>query len=396
MIVLLCESIRAFLKKEVYPLESRFLQKGFKSILPELIDLRQRVKAWGVWTPHLPKKYGGKGFSLVEFAKIGEEMGRTPLGHYIFNCQAPDIGNMELLIKYGTEEQKDKYLKPLIRGDIRSCFSMTEPAHAGSNPIWMSTTAVKQGHDYVINGHKWFTSAADGAAFAIVMAVTNETAKNSYLKCSQFLVPTNTEGFDLQRNIPIMGDVGEDYFSHSEIIYKNCRVTQANLIGEEGAGFALAQERLGWGRIHHCIRWVGICERVFEMMCSYAAQRQLSPHTLLANKQIIQHWIAECRADIQAARLMVFNAAEKIEQHGAHHAYEDISLVKFFVANVLKKVLDKAVQVHGSLGLTDDIVLSFWYRHERGAHIYDGPDEVHKSAVARRILKRFGVDINEE
>jgi len=395
MITSICDSIRAFLKKDVYPLEPRFLQEGFKSVLPDLIDLRKRVKAWGLWTPHLPKEYGGRGFSLVEFAKMGEEMGRSPLGHYIFNCQAPDIGNMEILINHGTEEQKNKYLRPLIRGEIRSCFSMTEPIHAGSNPILMSTTAVKQEGNYVINGQKWFTSAADGATFAILMAVTNEAAKNSYLKCSQIIVPSDTKGFHLQRNIPIMGDVGEDYFSHSEISYENCHVPQTNRIAEEGAGFALAQERLGLGRIHHCIRWIGICERAFEMMCSYAAHRRLSTHQLLANKQVIQHWIAECRADIQAARLMVLNVAEKLEQHDAHQIYEDISLIKFFVANVLEKVLDKAIQVHGALGLTDDILLSFWYRHERGARIYDGPDEVHKSTVARRILRKFGVEINE-
>jgi len=334
------------------------------------------------------------GLSLSEFARVSEELGRTPLGHYVFNCQAPDIGNMEILIENATADQKQVWLEPLIRGDIRSCFSMTEPEFAGSNPVWMSTAAVKEGSDYVLNGHKWFTSAADGAAFAVVMAITNPDAAKPHHRASQIIVPTNTPGFRLVRNIPVMGHEGEDYLSHAEIRYENCRVPQQNLLGQEGEGFTLAQQRLGPGRIHHCMRWIGICERAFEMMCSYAARRQLAPGQPLASRQIVQEWIAESRAEIVASRLMVLHAAEKIDKEGSRAARQEISLIKFFVAGVLHKVLDRAIQTHGALGLTNDSLLSYWYRHERGARIYDGPDEVHKSVVARMILKEYGVEIS--
>jgi len=388
----LVQKIRIFLAEEVYPLERDFLFKSFREILPILQQKRQQAKALGLWTPHLPAKHGGLGLSLGEFAHLGEEMGRTPLGHFVFNCQAPDIGNMEILLAHGSEEQKQTYLWPLIRGEIRSCFSMTEPEFPGSNPVWMNTTAVKDGDDYVINGHKWFTSSADGAAFAIVMAVTNPDAKSPHQRASQIIVPTNTPGFKLVRNISVMGHVGEDYPSHAEIIYENCCVPRKNLLGQEGGGFAMAQERLGPGRIHHCMRWIGICERAFEMMCSYAVKRQLAPDKPLAASDIIQTWIAESRAEINASRLIVLDTAHKIDREGAHAARDEISLIKFFVAGVLQKVLDRAIQVHGGLGVTDDTLLAYWYRQERAARIYDGPDEVHKITVAKRILRQFGFE----
>jgi alkylation response protein AidB-like acyl-CoA dehydrogenase len=333
------------------------------------------------------------GLSLLEFAHISEALGRSPLGHYTFNCQAPDVGNMEILHLFGTDEQQERFLQPLVQGDIRSCFSMTEPEHAGSNPVWMSTTAEKEGDDYVINGHKWFTSSADGAAFAIVMAVTNPDADSPYRRASQIIVPTNTPGFNHVRRIPVMGDAGADYFSHSEIRYENCRVSQSNLLGEEGGGFAIAQERLGPGRIHHCMRWIGICERALAMMCQRAAERELSPGQPLASRQTIQHWIGESAAEIHASRLMVLDAAAKIDQHGQRAARVEISIIKFYVAGTLQRVLDRAIQLHGALGLTEDTLLSFWSRHERAARIYDGPDEVHKSVVARQLLREYGVNI---
>jgi alkylation response protein AidB-like acyl-CoA dehydrogenase len=388
----LIQKIRAFLVAEVYPLEQDFLQRSFRELLPVLQGKRQQVKNLGLWTPHLPKEYGGLELSLAEFANLSEEMGRTPLGHFVFNCQAPDIGNMEILLAHGTAEQKQTYLLPLIRGEMRSCFSMTEPEFPGSNPTWMSTTAVKDGDDYVINGHKWFASSAEGAAFAIVMAVTNPEAASPHQRASQIIVPTNTPGFKLVRNIPVMGHIGDDYASHGEIVYENCRVPQKNLLGQEGAGFAMAQERLGPGRVHHCMRWIGICARAFEMMCEYAVKRQLAPGKPLAASDIIQAWIAESRAEINAARLMVLDTAQKIDREGAHAARDEVALIKFFVANVLQKVLDRAIQVHGGLGVTDDTLLAFWYRQERAARIYDGPDEVHKITVAKRILRKYGLE----
>lgn len=388
------EKIQAFIREEALPLEVDFLHRPFREMLPRLQEKRNQVKALGLWAPHLPKELGGQGYSLPEFARISEALGRTPMGHYLFNCQAPDIGNMEVLMAYGTQEQKDTWLSPLTRGEVRSCFSMTEPDYAGSNPAWMDTQARKEGGDYVIDGRKWFTSAADGAAFAIVMAITNPEAESPYARASQIIVPTNTPGFNRVRNIPIMGEAGEDYSSHSEIIYKKCRVPQKNLLGQEGKGFEIAQQRLGPGRIHHCMRWIGICERAFEMMCQRAATRLLAPDKPLGSRQIVQEWIAESRAEINASRLLVMQAAEKIEHEGSRAAREEISIIKFYVANVLQKVLDRAIQTHGALGITEDLVLSYWYRHERGARIYDGPDEVHKSVVARIHLKKYGVNIS--
>jgi acyl-CoA dehydrogenase len=383
---------QGFLNKEVYPIELGVINKPFRQSLSLLTSLREKAKAQKLWAPHLSNEEGGVGLNLVEFAQVSEVLGTSPLGHYIFNCNAPDIGNMELMHQFASTELKKKYLHPLMNGEIRSCFAMTEPEFAGSNPVNMATTARLEGNHYIINGHKWFTTAADGAAFTIVMAVTDAENKNPYLRASMVLVPMDTLGLETVRNISIMGDAGEDYFSHSELRFTNCKVPATNLIGEVGKGFALAQARLGPGRIHHCMRWIGICERAFDLMCTRAATRQLSENKYLGQQQIIQAWIAECRANINAARLMVLHTAYKMEKEGAKAAKEEISTIKFFVADVLMKTLDKAIQVHGALGITDDTLLSFWYRHERGARIYDGPDEVHKVSLAKGILKRYGME----
>ena len=385
-------SIRQIMVEEVLPLEPEFLTQPFRSLLPTLTELRLRVKELNLWAPHLPEIYGGVGLSLPEFAHVSEALGRSPLGHFVFGSQAPDVGNMEILMEHGTEPQKRTYLEPLANGDIRSCFSMTEPNLPGSNPTWMETSADKDGDDYVINGRKWFTTAADGAAFAIVMAVTNPDAESRYKRASQIVVPTDTPGFRIERNISVMGDPGEDYCSHSEVVYEDCRVPQSNLLGPEGAGFAIAQERLGPGRIHHCMRWIGICERAFDLMCTRACEREVAPGRTLGSRGNIMDWIAESRAEINAARLMVLQAADKIDEAGQYAARDEISLIKFYVADVLQRVVDRAIQVHGALGMTDDTPLAYWYREERAARIYDGPDEVHKMAVARRILKQYAAE----
>ncbi len=378
---------REFLEKHIIPLEQGAIYGSFRAHLPALHALRAKAKEMGLFAPHLPVSHGGLGLSLVEFASISEVLGTSPLGHYVFNCNAPDIGNMELMHQFASPYLQDTYLRPLERGEIRSCFAMTEPEHAGSNPVHMSTTAVRDGDEYVINGHKWFTSSADGASFTIVMAVTNPSVENKYARASMILVPLNTPGYRRIRNISIMGDEGEDYLSHSEVEFVNCRVPVSHLIGEEGSGFQLAQVRLGPGRIHHCMRWIGICERALGMMCDRAIERELNPGHSLSMQQTIQNWIAESAAEIKASRLLVLNTAHKIEKDGAKAAKEDISTIKFFVSDVLMKVIDRAIQVHGGLGITDDTLLSFWYRHERGARIYDGPDEVHKTVLAKSILK---------
>ncbi|MBW3468099.1 acyl-CoA dehydrogenase family protein [Arthrospiribacter ruber] len=378
-----------FVKTHIIPLEQEAVYGSFKAALPKLQELRQLAKKEGLFAPHLSKSDGGLGLGLTEFGRVSEILGKSPLGHYIFNCQAPDIGNMELMHQFASPQLQSKYLVPLQKGEIRSCFAMTEPQHAGSNPKHLSTTAVKVGNEYIINGHKWFTSSADGAAFTIVMAVTDPEHPNPYQRASMILVPLDNLGFKLVRNIPIMGDVGEDYMSHAEVRFEDCKVPVSNLIGKEGSGFSLAQERLGPGRIHHCMRWIGICERAIDLMCQRALSRELDPGKPLSGQQTVQNWIAEAVAEVKAARMLVLATAFRIEKEGAKAAKMDISTIKFFVSDVLMKTLDKAIQTHGALGITDDTILSFWYRHERGARIYDGPDEVHKSVLARETLKKY-------
>jgi alkylation response protein AidB-like acyl-CoA dehydrogenase len=382
-------TIAEFVREELQPLESDFVGKSFGELVPTLEEKRKQVKDLGLWAPHLPKAYGGLGLSLLDFGMIAEQLGRSPVGHYVFNCQAPDAGNMEILIEHATDEQRQTYLEPLARGDIRSCFSMTEPEFAGANPTMMGTTAEKDGDDYVINGHKWFTSSAEGSSFAVVMAVTNPDAESRYMRASQIIVPTDTPGFDLVRNISVMGEAGDDYASHAEILYDDCRVPISNRLGAEGAGFMIAQQRLGPGRIHHCMRWIGICERAFEMMCKRAATRELYPGTVLGDKQMVQAKIADSRAEIDAARMLVLRTAWQIDEEGQRAARIQISSIKFYVANILQNVLDRAIQIHGGLGLTDDTPLAWWFRHERAARVYDGPDEVHKSQVAKKELAKY-------
>ncbi len=381
--------VRRFVDQELIPLEPRFLTGEFRELVPTLAAKRAEVKALGLWAPFLPIEQGGMGLTLAEYAHVSEELGRSPIGPYAFNCQAPDVGNMEILMHYGTPEQQQTYLAPLANGAIRSCFAMTEPENPGSNPTLMDTTARKEGNDYVINGHKWFTTAADGAAFAIVMAITDPENESRHKRASQIIVPADTPGFQIVRNIKIMGEAGSDHNSHAEVRFENVRVPQCNLLGPEGAGFQIAQDRLGPGRIHHCMRWIGICERAFALMCQRATKRQLSSRAMLSDQQAVQHWIAESRAEINAARLLVLQAAWKIDREGAYAARVEISTIKFFVANVLQQVLDRAIQTHGALGMTDDTPLAHWYRHERAARIYDGPDEVHKWVVARQELRKY-------
>ena len=384
----LLDTLREFIDKEVMPLEPLLLNHEYDNLMAGLGERRKTAKSLGFWLPQIPREYGGMGLSLAEHGQVSEVLGRSLLGHYVLNCQAPDAGNMEILIGHGTHEQKEKYLMPLLAGDIRSCFSMTEPENPGSNPTWMSTTAVKDGDEYVVTGHKWFSTGAEGAAFAIVMAVTNPQAEK-YKRASQIIVPTDARGFRLVRKTSVMGERGAGWASHCEILYDHVRVPQGSLLGPEGAGFMIAQERLGPGRIHHCMRWLGICERAFDLMCEQAVRRELAPGHPLAEQQTVQSWVAESRAEINAARLMVLDAAHTMDEKGQHAAREEVGLIKFHVAGVLQRVLDRALQTHGALGMTDETPIAFWFRHERAARIYDGPDEVHKRSVAKRILQGY-------
>jgi alkylation response protein AidB-like acyl-CoA dehydrogenase len=387
----LLDRFRDFVEETVIPLERRFLAEGFHAVSPELEAARGEAKRLGLWAPQLPEAWGGRGLSLLEFGHVSEVLGRSPLGHYSVNCQAPDAGNLELLSEHGSEDQRQRWLGPLARGEIRSCFAMTEPERAGSNPVWMETTARRDGDTLVLDGHKWFASSADGAAFAVVMAVTEPEAP-PHERASMILVPTDTPGYRLVRNLPVMGEQGQGWASHGEVRLEECRVPAENVLGGWGKGFRMAQARLGPGRIHHTMRWLGICERAFDLLCRRAVEREIEPGVPLGTRQTVQTWVAESRAGIDAARLLVLDTAAKIDREGARAARVEISLIKFFVAGVLQDVLDRAIQAHGGLGMTDLTPLAWFFRHERAARIYDGPDEVHKAVVARRILQRYGLE----
>jgi alkylation response protein AidB-like acyl-CoA dehydrogenase len=381
--------VKEFMDSEVIPLEGEMLHGDPVTLDASVAMAQDKVRQMGLWAPNHPVEFGGLGLNMVDHGLLSEALGRSPLGHVIFGVQAPDAGNVEILHTHATEDQRERFLRPLVEGKIRSCFSMTEPEMPGSNPVMMGTTAIKDGPDYVINGQKWFTSSADGADFAIVMAVTNPDSP-PYQRASMILVPTDTPGFNLVRNVSVMGHAGSGHDSHAEIIYQSCRVPQSNLLGHEGAGFTMAQERLGPGRIHHCMRWLGIAGRSFDMMCQRANARMISPDgDTLADRQVIQHWAAELDAEIRGARLLTLHAAWKIDRDGAKAARDEISAIKFSVANTMLHAVDKAIQVHGALGVTDDMILSYWYRQERAARIYDGADEVHKTTLGRRILGRY-------
>lgn len=386
----LSADIGAWIDARVRPLEPTILAHGFAAVSAALDALRREAKERGFWTPFLPVELGGLGLTLLEYAPVSEVLGRSLVGHYVLNCQAPDVGNMELLHSHGTDEQKERFLLPLVRGEIRSAFAMTEPEHAGSNPVWLSTTATRDGDDYVIRGHKWFTTGFEGAAFCIVMAVTDPEAP-PYARASQILVPTDTPGLRWVRNLPVMGETGSGWASHAEIVFENVRVPTRFRIGAEGAGFLLAQERLGPGRIHHAMRWIGVAERAFDLMCARAVSREVAPGKPLGTRDTVQTWIAESRAEIDASRLLVLDTAERIDREGQMAARDAIAMVKFFVAEMLGRVLDRAIQIHGGFGMLDDTPLAWWYRHERAARIYDGPDEVHKASLAKRILARYGL-----
>jgi acyl-CoA dehydrogenase len=378
------EWMREFVKREVLPLEVVEADDGtFTRIVRSLQD---EVKKQGMWAAHLPPELGGQGFGQVKLGLMHEIDGMSPWAPTVFGNQAPDSGNSEVLAHFGTPEQKERWLLPLLDGKLRSAFSMTEPDHAGSDPVEMSTTAVLEGDEWFINGHKWFTSNGMIADFLIVMAVTDPTA-SPYERASMFLVPTDTPGVRRLRNIPTMAGEHERFgYGHSEIVYEDVRIPVESIIGRPGEGFKIAQLRLGPGRIHHCMRWLGQARRAFDILCERALQRQAFGGPL-AQKQSVQNWIADSAAEMQAARLMTLHAAWVIDRHGPAAARREIALIKFYGASVLHNVIDRAIQVCGSLGYSSDLPLEEMYRHARAARIYDGPDEVHRQSVARAILK---------
>lgn len=378
------EQVRAIMHDRVLPNEAA-LDREDDNADALVAELQAEVRAAGLWAPHVPPDAGGSGTGFLDYAYLNEQIGRTLWGQLVFGCQAPDAGNAEILHLFGTDEQKQRWLFPLVAGEIRSFFSMTEPEVPGSDPTTLRTRAVRDGDDYVIDGHKWFSSSAEGAAFGIVMAVTDPDA-DPHRRASQIVVPADTPGVEIVRAIPTMGHRGRNWSTHCEVTYTNVRVPAANLLGEQGAGFRIAQKRLGPGRIHHVMRWLGQMQRAFELMCTYALEREAFGEPL-AQKQTVQNWIADSYAEIQACRLTTLDAAHKID--AGDEARVEISAIKFSAARVLQDVIDRAIQVHGARGLTDETPLAHMAMMARAGRIYDGPDEVHRQVVARRILKAF-------
>ena len=374
---------RSFMEEHVYPNEGA-LDREDSSAQELLAELRARARAAGLWAPHLPPEAGGTGRGFLAYAHLNEEIGRVTWAQYVFNCQAPDAGNGEILHLFGSEDQKARWLAPLVEGDARSFFSMTEPEVSGADPTGLRTTAVLEGGEWVVNGRKWFSSGAEDAAFGIVMAVTEPEAEPRR-RMSQIIVPAGAPGVAIEP-VPVFGHRGRGWTTHCEVTYSDVRVPAENLLGQRGAGFLIAQKRLGPGRIHHVMRWLGQMQRAFELMCSRALEREAFGGPL-AEKQTVQNWIADSAAEIQACRLLTLDAAHKIDEE--RDARVEISLIKFYAADVLSRVIDRAIQVHGALGLTDRSPLSHMYAAARSAHIYDGPDEVHRMVVSRRILRAF-------
>jgi acyl-CoA dehydrogenase len=377
------EAYRAFMEEHVFPAEPALARED-EAADEVIVELRGRAKAEGLWAPHLPPEAGGTGAGFLAYADLNEEIGRSLWAQLVFNCQAPDAGNGEILHLFGTDEQKERFLRPLVAGETRSFFSMTEPEVSGADPTGLQTTAVLDGDEWVIDGHKWFSSGAEGAGFAIVMAVTDPAAE-PHRRASQILVPADSEGVRIEP-VTVSGHRGRGWSTHCEVWYSGVRVPAENVLGERGDGFRIAQKRLGPGRIHHVMRWLGQMQRAFELMCRYALEREAFGGPL-ADKQTIQNWIADSAAEIQACRFMTLDAARKID--AGDEARVEISLIKFYAARVLNDVIDRAVQVHGALGLTDRTPLAAMLAAARAGRIYDGPDEVHRMVVSRRILKDF-------
>jgi acyl-CoA dehydrogenase len=384
--------MRGFVRQEIWPLETLVDDLGWDGLERAVSPLQDEVKARDLWAAHLDPELGGQGFGQVKLGLMHEILGSCPIAPLVFGNAAPDSGNAEILALVGTSEQKDRYLYPLLAGDLKSAFSMTEPDTAGSDPTLLQTTAQRDGSEggWIINGHKWFSSNGSIADFLIVMAVSDPEAR-PHQRASMFIVDAGTPGVRIVRDVATMDHPHDSfgrYGNHAEILYEDVHIPSSALLGAQGAGFVIAQQRLYPGRIHHCMRWLGVARRAFDMLCERSLYRYAhgSP---LAGHQTIQNWIADSEAEMQAARLMTLHAAWKMDTEGVVAARRDIALIKFFGARVLHDVVDRALQAHGALGYSTDLPLEAMYRHARAARIYDGPDEVHRASVARQILRGY-------
>jgi len=391
------DRVQAFMAAHVMPVEDEAMRALDAEVGPGvaypaiLVELREQAKGEGLWNLFMPDEEYGPGLANWEYGLLCEDMGRSPVAPMVFNCSAPDTGNMEILAEYGSDEQKQRWLAPLLTDHVRSCFSMTEPETAGSDPTGLAARAVLDtrsgtgGDEWVLDGHKWFTSGYNGADVAIAMVVTDPDAA-PHKRASMVLVPIETPGFTGVRPVPVMGHSAGP--GHWEVTYEGVRVPEGNLLGPRGDGFAIAQARLGPGRIHHCMRAIGSAERAFELMCTRANERQAFGGPL-GEKQFVQDFVATSRIEIDAARLMVLHAAWKMDTEGKHAARQQISMIKVVAAQMHQAVCDRAMQVHGALGMSDDVPLALMWRQGRWLRIADGPDEVHKQSIARRELSRF-------
>ena len=377
------DKVRAFIHEEIEPAEEKMRRDN--TWREGIIELRKRAKQRGLWNPHMPAEFGGVGLGPMAMAMVSAECGRNRIASFVLNCQAPDEGNMHTMLHFATPEQTEKYLRPLCDGWIRSCFAMTEPEVAGSDPTQIRTHAELDGDNWVINGHKWFISGAHGAKFAIVIAKTDPEADPPQARNSAFIVDLPNPGFRIVRDIDTMAGKG----NHCEIALENVVVPKANMLGGRGQGHLLGQVRLGPARLAHCMRWIGNAEVALEMLVNRALNRQVQGG-LLADKQAIQFMMAESAMELYTAKLMVLHAAYLIENKLPFR--NEVSMAKHHVANMLWKITDRAIQVHGALGYSSDTPLEMMMRHARSARLVDGADEVHMTQIARHVLDAYKKD----
>lgn len=374
--------VRDFVETEVLPTESTLAPHYDETAFSKVVDdLRDAARKAGLYNPHLPAEYGGLGLGLLGMALVSQECGVSGLASLALNCMAPDEGNMHLLLHAGTSAQLDKYLRPLAEGKTRSCFAMTEKA-AGSDPLGIRTQAVRDGNNWVLNGEKWFITGADGAAFSIVVAQTDPDAKPAYAGYTLFLVDGDNPGWKVVRQIPTMGTEGPG--GHCEVLITDCIVSEDSVLGGVGAGYALAQTRLGPARLAHAMRWIGVAQRSLDLAAERANERKAFG-SLLGDKQAIQWMLADSAIQLYASRLMVLHAAYLIENNLDHR--QEVAMAKVFISEALGDIVDRALQIHGALGYSTDLPLESYYRDARAARIYDGASEVHRMSIATRLLR---------